>query len=80
MPLINFFAENLDCTDGMEYVFASLARIRILILPVGNIERPSFEKWASEIKEFEEIKLSDIPADSRDDRGISVSDPASTPP
>lgn len=53
----------------MDHVFASLAHIRILLLPVGNIQRTSYEKWAEEVKEFEEIRLSDVPADSRDDRG-----------
>lgn len=54
----------------MDHAFVSLACIRILLLPVGNIQHASFEKWAGEVKEFEEIKLSDVPADSRDDRGM----------
>lgn len=51
--------------------FASLAQIRILLLPVGSIKRPSFEKWASEIRSFENIRLGDIPADPQEDKGAS---------
>jgi trafficking protein particle complex subunit 9 len=52
--------------------FGSLARIRILLLPVGAIKRSAFEQWAAEIKTFQSIRLGDIPADMRDDKGVSV--------
>lgn len=49
--------------------FASLAQVRILVLPVGSISKASFEKWAAEIRSFEHIQLGDIPQDNRDERG-----------
>ncbi|CCM02371.1 uncharacterized protein FIBRA_04466 [Fibroporia radiculosa] len=48
--------------------FGSLAHIHILIVPIGNIHRATYEKWASEVRGFETIPLEDIPIDSRDDR------------
>ncbi|KAI0818742.1 transport protein Trs120 or TRAPPC9 TRAPP II complex subunit-domain-containing protein [Irpex lacteus] len=48
--------------------FGSLARIRILLLPVGPIKRTTFAHWASEIRTFENIRLGDIPADAREER------------
>lgn len=51
------------------FAFASLAHIPILLVPIGNILAPTFEKWASEIKSFDSIRLGDIPADSKDERG-----------
>ncbi|KAI0093921.1 TRAPP II complex [Irpex rosettiformis] len=48
--------------------FGSLAHIRILLLPVGPIKRSDFEKWAYEIRSFENIRLGDIPADAREER------------
>ena len=54
----------------MDYAFASLAHINVLLLPVGAIQRATFDKLASEISQFVEIRLSDVPADSRDDRGM----------
>ena len=56
----------------MEYTYASLAHIRILLVPVNPISPDAFEKWSSQLQEFAEIRLSDIPADSRDDRGTYV--------
>ncbi len=49
--------------------FASLAHIRILLLPVGNIKRTAFDTWAAEIRTFDSIRLGDIPADTLDERG-----------
>lgn len=51
------------------YAFASLAHVRILLLPVGAIPRSTFEKCAAEIRSFEEIRLGDIPSDKKDERG-----------
>ncbi|GJE90813.1 TRAPP II complex [Phanerochaete sordida] len=55
--------------------FGSLARIRILLLPVGNIKRSFFEQWAAEVRTFESIRLGDIPADTRDDRARFMPSP-----
>lgn len=51
--------------------FGSLAHIRILLVPVGSIKHATFTQWASEIRTFENIRLGDIPADSREERGLS---------
>lgn len=52
--------------------FGSLAHIRILLLPVGSIKRIDFEKWASKIRSFTNIRLGDIPADTREEKGVLV--------
>lgn len=57
--------------------FASLARIRILLLPIGLISQSSFEAYAAEIRSFENIRLSDIPAGARDGKGMSFKSVAS---
>ena len=49
--------------------FGSLACIRILVLPVGAIKRSTFEQWAAEVRTFQSIRLGDIPADTREERG-----------
>jgi hypothetical protein len=49
--------------------FASLAQLRILLIPVGNISRETFDGWAALIRTVETIRLGDIPVDNRDDRG-----------
>jgi trafficking protein particle complex subunit 9 len=49
--------------------FASLAQVRILLLPIGNIPRETFNKWAAQIRTFEDVRLGDIPSDGRDERG-----------
>ena len=54
-----------------ELVFASLAQVPILVVPVGNITQSTFEKWAQEVCKFEEIRLGDIPSTSKDERGES---------
>lgn len=48
--------------------FVSLARIRVLLVPVGSIERDAFEKWAKTLYAIDRISLSDIPED-RQGRG-----------
>jgi len=53
--------------------FASLGIIRILLVPVGNVKKRTFDKWTSLIRSFDTIRLGDIPPDSRDDRGASIS-------
>lgn len=51
------------------HAFASLAHLRILLVPVGSIQRSTFEKCAAEIRVFDDIRLGDIPADHKDERG-----------
>ncbi|KAF9533009.1 TRAPP II complex [Crepidotus variabilis] len=46
--------------------FASLAHVRILLLPVGLIPQSLFESYASEIRTYTSLKLAEIPADTRD--------------
>ena len=53
-------------------VFGSLAQVRILLLPVGKTRRTDFNKWATEIRTFDSIRLGDIPADPQEDRGASL--------
>lgn len=52
--------------------FGSLAQITVLLVPVGPLTQDVFETWASEIRTLDEIRLSDIPSDARDDRGASL--------
>ena len=51
------------------HAFASLAHVRILIVPVGSIPHYSFEKYAAEIRSFESVRLGDIPADHKEEKG-----------
>ena len=51
------------------FAFGSLAHIPILLVPIGNIRSTAFERWASEIRSFDSIRLGDIPADRKDERG-----------
>lgn len=52
--------------------FASLGHVRILVIPVGDIKRQAFDKWANIIRSFETIRLGDIPPDGRDDHGMEI--------
>lgn len=52
------------------FSFASLAYVRILLLPVGLIPQASFESYAAEIRSFESIRLGEIPADIKGGKGI----------
>lgn len=51
------------------HAFASLAHVQILLLPVGTASQASFERYASEIRGFDTIRLGDIPADAKGERG-----------
>lgn len=51
------------------YAFASLAHVRILLLPVGHIPRDTFDAYAADIRTFESIRLGDIPGDAKHERG-----------
>ncbi|KAF8312015.1 hypothetical protein DL93DRAFT_2115414, partial [Clavulina sp. PMI_390] len=57
--------------------FASLAQIRILLVPVGTIRRSVFEKYAGLVRSIEHIRLGDIPPDSRDDKNRFLPSPLS---
>lgn len=41
-----------------------LARIQILLVPVGNVSPTTWAKWTGLIRKFAEIKLSDVPGTS----------------
>lgn len=53
------------------HAFASLAHLRILLVPVGSIHQSTFDKFTSEIRAFDDIRLGDIPADQKGKRGES---------
>ncbi|KAI0079931.1 Trs120-domain-containing protein [Panus rudis PR-1116 ss-1] len=55
--------------------FASLAQVRILLVPVGSIRRQTFDKWAEEIRTFETIRLGDIPADPHEEKARFMPNP-----
>ncbi|KAI0780823.1 TRAPP II complex [Trametes elegans] len=48
--------------------FASLAQIRVLLVPVGNIRRSTFEKCAQDIRSIDTVRLGDLTTDVKDDR------------
>ncbi|KAL1742926.1 TRAPP II complex [Schizophyllum fasciatum] len=60
------------------HAFASLAQVRILLVPVGAITPQAFESYAAEIRSFEQIRLGDISADSKDERARFMPNPLST--
>ncbi|KIJ69369.1 hypothetical protein HYDPIDRAFT_24212 [Hydnomerulius pinastri MD-312] len=60
------------------YAFASLAHVRILLLPVGPIPRATFEAYAAEIRTFDSIRLGDIPGDAKDERARFMPSPLSS--
>ena len=58
------------CLEVMDtHAFGSLAHVRILLMPVGSIPQSTFEKYASDIRSFDSIRLGDIPVDHKDDKG-----------
>ncbi|KAG8937942.1 hypothetical protein FRC00_008884 [Tulasnella sp. 408] len=57
--------------DGMS--FASLAQIKVLLLPVGRISQQSFEQWANLIRSFDHIRLDEIPPDTREGQNRPLS-------
>ncbi|KAJ7709879.1 TRAPP II complex [Mycena rosella] len=60
------------------HAFASLAQVRILLVPVGAISQASFDKYAAELRTFDAIRLGDIPADNKDERARFMPNPLST--
>lgn len=51
--------------------FASLAHLKVLVIPVGDIPRAKFEEWATIVRGFESIPLFDIPPARAEDKGES---------
>ena len=70
--LTSYYLCNQDgsCLFMDNFSFASLAYVRILLLPVGLIPQASFESYAAEIRSFESIRLGEIPADTKGGKGI----------
>ncbi|KAJ6547608.1 TRAPP II complex [Mycena capillaripes] len=60
------------------HAFASLAQVRILLVPVGTIPQSTFNKYAAELRTFDTIRLGDIPADNKDERARFMPNPMST--
>ncbi|KAK7020579.1 transport protein Trs120 or TRAPPC9 TRAPP II complex subunit-domain-containing protein [Favolaschia claudopus] len=60
------------------HAFASLAQVRVLLVPVGTISRSTFNKYADELRTFDAIRLGDIPADNKDERARFMPNPLST--
>lgn len=52
------------------FAFASLAQIKLLLVPVGSITKFHFDKWAAEIRSFDSIPLGDITVGDKDQRGM----------
>ncbi|KAI0636866.1 TRAPP II complex [Trametes polyzona] len=50
------------------FTYASLAQIRVLLLPVGNIRRSTFERWAQDIRSIDSVRLGDLTTDVKDER------------
>jgi len=46
-----------------EEPFITLARIRILLVPVGAVDRETFDRWTECIKPIDRIPLCDVPED-----------------
>ncbi|KAG8890406.1 hypothetical protein FRB99_003869, partial [Tulasnella sp. 403] len=57
--------------------FASLAQVRILLIPVGNIHKATFEKWADVIRSFDHIRLDEITPDTSEDKSRFMPTPMS---
>lgn len=53
------------------FTYASLAQIRVLLLPIGNIRRSTFETWAQDIRSIDNVQLGDITTDVKDERCTS---------
>lgn len=51
------------------FAFASLAQIRILLVPVGSITKSLYDERAAEIRSFDSIPLGDITVGDKDQRG-----------
>lgn len=49
--------------------FIAPARISVLLVPIHPIKRAKFEQYANLIRGFGRIDLSDVPPDTRGERG-----------
>jgi len=52
------------------HAFASLAHLRILLIPVGSILQTAFETYAEEIRSFDSLRLGEIPTNTKDGKGV----------
>jgi hypothetical protein len=57
----------------------SLARISVLLVPVGDISRATWDKWTFQIRRFTELRLNDVPGTSggpalKGDKGMPYMD------
>jgi hypothetical protein len=59
-------AEPAQQVPELAYISDPLAsaRIPVLLVPVGNITRRTWDKWTSQILRFTELRLNDIPGTS----------------
>ncbi|KAL4067655.1 transport protein Trs120 or TRAPPC9 TRAPP II complex subunit-domain-containing protein [Scleroderma citrinum] len=60
------------------FAFASLAHVRILLIPVGPIPRDVFETYATEIRAYDSIRLVDIPGDAKGEKARFMPNPLSS--
>ena len=51
------------------FAYASLAQIKILLVPVGPIKKSVFDKWAAEVRSFDSVPLGDLAVGDKDQRG-----------
>jgi hypothetical protein len=55
------------------HIFASLAQLRILVIPVGTIPQSTFTRYAADIRSFESIRLGDLPENKHERGGSQAS-------
>ncbi|KAG8836757.1 hypothetical protein FRC18_010798 [Serendipita sp. 400] len=48
--------------------FSTLARLKIMVIPVGSISKAAYEEWNALLRAFESIPLVDVPPVRNDDR------------
>lgn len=58
--------------------FASLARLKIMVIPVGPIPKAAYEKWHAVVSSFDSLPLVEIPPARNDDRTRFMPTAAST--
>lgn len=58
--------------------FASLAHVRILLVPLGGIPKPKFDACAELVRSLDSVRLVDIPADPREDKSRFMPAPLAT--
>ncbi|KAG1715706.1 hypothetical protein ID866_1469 [Astraeus odoratus] len=71
--------ETNSCLESMSsYAFASLAHVRVLLIPVGSIPKDVFDAHVAEVRAFDSIRLGDIPGDAKAERARFMPSPLST--